>query len=150
LVLIRVAPHKIFTREEDHLVLKMPVSFTQAALGAVVRVPTLNGQEEITIEPGTQHGEIFRLQGKGLPNLRNGRRGDLGVLLTVEIPKKLTAKQEQLLRDFASTENHDVMPESRGFWDKIKEYLSWSAEGEEASRMFGESLPIGLKLTSGN
>ncbi len=123
-VVIRVSPHKIFTREDDHLVLQMPVSFTQAALGAVVKVPTLDGEAELTIPPGTQHGHIFHLQGKGLPNLRSGRPGEMGVLLLIEVPRKLTDKQEKLLRDYAATENHDVMPQTRGFWDKIKEHLS--------------------------
>ena len=122
-VVVRVAEHELFVREDDHLILRMPVSFTQAALGAHVDVPTLDGQVELTIPPGTQHGEMFRLTDKGLPNLRSGHKGDLVAVLMVEIPKKLTAEQEQLLRDFAETENHEVMPRSRGFWDKIKEYL---------------------------
>jgi molecular chaperone DnaJ len=122
-VVVRVQEHKLFTREDDHLVLKMPVSFTQAALGATVKVPTLNGEAELTIKPGTQHGELFRLQGRGLPNLRSGRKGDLAVLLLVEIPKKMSGKQEELLREFAATENADVMPQSKRFWEKIKETL---------------------------
>lgn len=122
-VVVRLAEHKLFTREDDDLLLRMPVSFTQAALGATVKAPTLNGREELTIQPATQHGEIFRIRGKGLPNLRTGRRGDLVVMLAVEIPRKLTAKQKELLREFAATENHDVMPESRSFWDKIRESL---------------------------
>lgn len=122
-VVVRVAEHELFVREDDHLILRMPVSFTQAALGANVDVPSLDDQIALTIPPGTQHGEMFRLSGKGLPNLRSGHKGDLVALLMVEIPKKLTSEQEQLLRDFAETENHEVMPRSRGFWDKIKEYL---------------------------
>lgn len=123
-VVVSVAEHKLFVREDDHLILKMPVSFTQAALGAKVDIPTLDGQEELTIPPGTQHGKIFKISGKGLPNLRSGRRGDLAVLMLVEIPKKLTGDQEKLLRQFAETENHEVMPESHGFWGRIKDYLS--------------------------
>lgn len=123
-VVVRVAAHKLFTREEDHLVLRMPVSFTQAALGATVKVPTLDGNESVTIPPGTQHGHLFRLNGKGLPNLRSGRRGDLAVVLLIEVPRKLSDKQEKLLREYAATENHDVMPETKGFWEKIKEHLS--------------------------
>ncbi|MCC7192417.1 MAG: molecular chaperone DnaJ [Phycisphaeraceae bacterium] len=122
-VVIHVQEHKLFTREDDHLVLKMPVSFTQAALGATVKVPTLNDETELTIKPGTQHGELFRLQGKGLPNLRSGRKGDLAVVLLVEIPKKLSDRQEQLLREFAETENAEVLPHSKKFWDKIKDSL---------------------------
>ncbi|HEX7010522.1 MAG TPA: molecular chaperone DnaJ, partial [Phycisphaeraceae bacterium] len=124
-VVVRVTPHELFAREDDHLILRMPISFTQAALGAKVKVPTLNGhQQELTIHAGTQHGEMFRIPGQGLPNLRTGQRGDLVVILLLEIPKKLTAEQEELLRRFAQTENHEVMPQSRGFWEKIKAYLS--------------------------
>ena len=123
-VTVVIAQHELFSREDDHLILHMPVSFTQAALGAEVEIPTLGGQEELVIPPGTQHGKLFKLHGKGLPNLRTGRRGDLAVVLLVEIPKKLTHDQERLLREFAETEDHDVMPESHGYWDKIKEYLS--------------------------
>ena len=122
-VVVQVAEHKIFKRQDDHLVLEMPVSFTQAALGATVKVPTLDGEHTLTIKPGTQHGELFRVAGKGLPNLRNGVRGDLAVVLTVEIPKQLSERQEKLLREFAESENHDVLPHSRTFWDKIREYL---------------------------
>ena len=123
-VVVRVEEHKLFRREDDHLILRMPISFTQAALGAKVKVPTIDGQEELHIKRGTQHGEIFRLTGKGLPNLRADHRGDLIAVAIVEIPKKLSDKQEKLLRDFAETENHEVMPESRSFWDKIKEHLT--------------------------
>ncbi len=123
-VVVRVAQHKLFTREDDHLVLQMPVSFTQAALGASVQIPTLDGYEDLAIPPGTQHGKLFRLPGKGLPNLRSGRKGELAVLLLIEIPNKLTSKQEQLLREFAETEDRHVMPESHGFWDKIKQYIN--------------------------
>ena len=122
-VVVSVTEHDLFTREEDHLVLEMPLSFSQAALGANVKVPTLESHEPLTIPPGTQHGHVFRLQGQGLPNLRSGQHGDLAVVTMIEIPKKLTAKQEELLRDFALTEDHEVMPHSRGFWDKIKEYI---------------------------
>lgn len=123
-VVVRVHEHQLFTREDDHLILRMPISFTQATLGAKVNVPTLNGEHEITIKPGTQHGEILRINEAGLPNLRSGRRGDLAVLLLIEIPKKLSEKQQKLLREYAETEDHSVLPESKTFWDKIKTYLS--------------------------
>ncbi len=123
-VVISVKEHELFIRENDDLVLRMPIRFTQAALGAKVTVPTLNGEQELTIKPGTQHGDVFRIPGQGLPNLRTGRVGELVVVVLIEIPKKLNDKQKQLLREFAETENHKVMPESRGFWDKIKSYLS--------------------------
>jgi len=74
-VVVAVNEHHLFTREDDHLILHMPVSFTQLALGAKVQVPSLNGKVDLTIKPGAQHGEICRLPGQGLPNLRSGRRG---------------------------------------------------------------------------
>ncbi len=124
-VAVSVEPHHLFARENDHLIMKMPVSFTQAALGANVQIPTLiDGEEELTIPPGSQHGRMFKISHKGLPNLRSGQRGDLVVMMLVEIPKKLSHEQEQLLRDFAQTEDHQVMPESHGFWSKIKQYIS--------------------------
>jgi molecular chaperone DnaJ len=123
-VVVRVKEHELFTREDDHLILKMPISFTQAALGATLKVPTINGTHEITIKPGSQHGDILRATGKGLPNLRGGRNGDLAILLLIEVPTKLTDRQEELLREYAETEDREVMPHSDGFWKKIKSYIS--------------------------
>lgn len=122
-VVVQIEDHKLFTRNNDDLVLRMPVSFSQAALGANVSVPTLAGEEEITIKSGTQHGETFRIRGGGLPNLRSGQRGELMVVLMIEVPSKLTAKQEELLREYAETEDHDVLPHNKSFWKKIKDYI---------------------------
>ena len=80
--------------------------------------------EEITIKPGSQHGDLIRVPGKGLPNLRHGRHGDLVILLLIEVPTKLTHQQKELLREFAETEDRNVMPHSQGFWDKIRSYIS--------------------------
>ena len=123
-VVVRVKAHDLFTREDDHLILKLPISFTQAALGATLSVPVINGEHEITIKPGSQHGDMIRVSGKGLPNLRNTRPGDLAIILMIEVPKKLTEKQQELLREYAETEDRSVMPHSEGFWDKIKSYIS--------------------------
>ncbi|MDH3584978.1 MAG: molecular chaperone DnaJ [Phycisphaerae bacterium] len=123
-VVVQVARHKLFERNGDNLVMRVPLSFTQAALGATVEVPGLSGQSELVIKSGTQHGQVYTLKGEGLPNLRTGQKGDLVIQVLVEIPKKLTEEQEQLLRDFAQTEDHEVMPHSSGFWDKIKTYIS--------------------------
>ena len=122
-VVVRVEPHDLFEREGDHLLMEMPISFTQATLGAEVDVPTLDGQHTLTIPKATQYGAMFRIQGEGLPSLRGGRRGDLVLVTKIETPKKLTKKQEQLLREFAETEDHRVSPESHGFWSKIKDAL---------------------------
>ena len=107
----------------------MPISFTQAALGARVDVPTLGGAAELKIPRGTQHGQLFRLGGIGLPDLRGGRRGDEIIQVAVEIPKKLSKDQERLMRAFAETEDKSVLPQSKGFLEKVKEYLSGAAEG---------------------
>ncbi len=123
-VVVRVKQHDLFTREDDHLILKMPISFTQAALGATLSVPVINGEHEITIKQGSQHGDLIRASGKGLPNLRSGRHGDLVIVLLIEVPSKLTERQEELLREFAETEDRNVMPHSQGFWDKFKSYIS--------------------------
>lgn len=122
-VVVRVQEHELFTREDDHLVLRMPISFGQAALGAKLSVPTLEGEEELTLKPGTQHGDLFRIKSAGLPNLRGGRRGELIVAVLIEVPKKLTGKQKELLRAYAETEEHQDMPSHKGFWNKIKEYI---------------------------
>ncbi|MEM1354310.1 MAG: molecular chaperone DnaJ [Planctomycetota bacterium] len=122
-VVVRIEEHELFTREEDHLVLRMPVTFAQAALGATLTVPTLEGEHELTLPSGTQHADLFRIKGAGLPNLRSGRRGDLIVAALLEVPKKLSAKQKELLRAYAETEDHAALPESKSFWDKIKQYI---------------------------
>jgi molecular chaperone DnaJ len=122
-VVVRVKEHEMFTREGDHLLLEMPIGFTQAALGAEVKVPTLDGEQMVKIPKGTQVGALFRVNGAGLPNLRSGRRGDLVVVTKIEIPKKLSGKQEKILREFAETENESVLPESQGFVKKVRDWL---------------------------
>jgi len=122
-VVIRVKEHDLFVREGDHLLMEMPIGFTQASLGAEVEVPTLTGSHNLTIPKATQHGDLFRVQGQGLPSLRTSARGDLVVVTKIEIPKKLTKRQEELLREFAETEDHRVLPESHGFWKNIKDLL---------------------------
>ncbi len=128
---IRVQPHEFFQRDGDDLICAFPISFTQAALGAQLDVPTLTGATPLRVPAGTQHGAIFRLTDKGLPNLRNGRRGHQIVQVLVEIPKKLSREQEELLRRFAASEDKHVMPESKGFFERVKEYLTGESGNEE-------------------
>ena len=120
-VVVLVETHDLFVRNGNELVLDMPISFTQASLGAEVNAPTLEGRTPLTIKPGTQHDTVLRLNGEGLPNLRSGRRADLVIVVKIEIPTKLSADQMKLLREFAQTENCEVLPESHGFWNKIKD-----------------------------
>ncbi len=101
----------------------LPLSFPEAALGAKVEVPTLTGKAELKIPRGTQHGQLFRLSGLGLPDIRTRRRGDELVQVMTEIPKKLSKHQEKLLRDFADTEDKSVLPESKRFFDRLVEHF---------------------------
>lgn len=121
MVVVRVQDHKIFERDGVDLVVEMPISFTQATLGADVLVPTIDGDRaKLTVPRATQHGNQFRIADKGVPDLRDPRsRGDLVVIAQIEIPDKLTAQQEKLLREFAATENQAVSPESKGFFKKF-------------------------------
>jgi len=120
---VHVRPHEFFTRRGNDLVLSMPISFTQAALGAKLEVPTLRGMAVLTVPRGTQPGQVFRLAERGLPDLRTGRTGDQYVEVRVEIPTRLDGRQEQLLRSFAETEDKGVLPESKGFLERLVEYL---------------------------
>ena len=121
---ISVKPHPIFTRHHNDIVCQVPVSFTQAALGSKIEVPTLKGTEPLEIPPGTQHGEVFKLKGKGVPDLRSYKNGDEIIQILIEIPKKLSDRQKQLLREFASSEDERLMPQRKGFMDKIKQVFS--------------------------
>lgn len=118
---ITVKPHPIFSRHNNDLVCQFPISFTQAALGATVEVPTLKGNENLDIPSGTQHGEVFKLRGKGLPDVRSHRAGDELVQVLIEVPKRLTEKQRELLHEYATTEDGTTMPQRRSFLDKLKD-----------------------------
>jgi len=121
---VRIGPHPFLRRHGNDLLCEVPISFTQAALGAKIEVPTLAGKAEITIPPGMQHGELLRLAGQGLPDMRTLRRGDQAVRILVEIPRRLNPRQEELLREFAKTEDTSVLPESKGFLEKFREFLA--------------------------
>ncbi len=120
---VHVSKHPFLERHNNDLLCRMPISFTQASLGANVEVPTLSGKAELKIPGGTQHGQLFRLRSLGVPDLRSGRTGDELVQVMIEIPKKLSKDQKTLLREFAETEDKSVMPESKGFFDKVMEYI---------------------------
>ena len=124
-VQIRVKPHPIFTREENDLFCEVPISFTMAALGGEMEVPTLDGRVALKIPSETQTGRVFRLRGKGVKSVRGGLQGDLLCKVTVETPVNLTRKQKDLLEQF-ETESHKSgshSPESEGFFARIKEFL---------------------------
>lgn len=120
---VHVKPHPFLQRHGNDLLCELPISFSQAALGAEIEVPTLKGRQNVRIQAGTQHGELVKLHRLGLPDIRSGRVGDQVVRVLVEIPRKLNSKQESLLREFAETEDARVLPESRGFFDKLKDFF---------------------------
>ena len=124
---ITVKPHPIFTRHHNDIVCQIPVSFTQAALGARIEVPTLKGREELEIPAGTQHGEVFKMKGRGVPDLRSYKNGDEVVQILIEIPKRLSDRQKQLLREFAASEDEKGLPQRKSFMDKLKQVFA----GEE-------------------
>ena len=121
---ISVRKHKLFHREGKNLILQMPISYTQAVLGAEIEVPTLNGPENIEITRGTQSGAVFKLAGQGMPDPRGGRKGDLLIQTFIETPKKVNADQEKLLRDLAELEKTNVLPEQKNFLQRITDYFA--------------------------
>lgn len=117
---VQVREHELFRREGDHLICQVPVTFSQAALGAEIEVPTLDGPVKHTITRGIQSGEVLRIPGKGMPSLRTGRPGDLLVVVNVETPKNLTKRQEELFRELAELDKKHVSPERKSFFEKLK------------------------------
>jgi len=120
---VRIKRHEFLQRDGNNLIAVVPISFTQAALGTTVDVPSLNGTQGLKIPPGTQYGSVFRIKGQGLPDIRTRRTGDQLVQITIETPVKLNAKQEELLREFAKNENKSVSPQSKRFFEKLKKHL---------------------------
>ncbi len=118
---IHVKPHNIFTRHENDIILEAAVSFTQAALGDEMIVPTLDGKAKMKIPPGTQNGHVFRLRGKGFPSLHISGKGDQLVKIRVEVPTKLNERQRQLLREFAEISGEKS--KGKGIFDKVREHI---------------------------
>ncbi|NLP18636.1 MAG: molecular chaperone DnaJ [Firmicutes bacterium] len=119
-VYITVKPHRYFTRQGANILYEAPLTFTQAALGAEIEVPTLHGKAKLTIPQGTQPGARFRLRGKGVPHLRRGGRGDQHVRVTVQVPTRLTAKQRELLQELDETLQKEKT-EERSFFEKMRD-----------------------------
>jgi len=114
-VLVRIRPNELFERDGDDLLHVLIIGYPQAALGAEVTVPTLEGPTTVKIHPGTQPGEVIRLRGKGMPRLRGYGKGDLLVRVGVEVPEKLNSRQRELLEELAKELDQDVQPKRRRF-----------------------------------
>jgi molecular chaperone DnaJ len=122
-VVLHLKPHEIFQRDGDDLLCEVPVSFVQAALGAEIEVPTLEGSATVKIPPGTQPGTVLRLRGKGIKNLQGYGPGDLHVRVQVEVPTHLTAEQRAKLQEFAALCDGRETPLARSFFEKAKKFF---------------------------
>jgi molecular chaperone DnaJ len=121
---VAVLSHPLFEREGQHLVCRVPITYSQAVLGATIEVPTLNGRGEVKVPPGSQSGDVFRLRGQGVADPRVSGVGDLLVQVTIEVPKKVTGEEETLLRQLAELEHKNVAPARKSFVDKLKDYFT--------------------------
>ncbi len=122
-LVIRVLPHKYFRRRDNDIMLDLNINIAQAALGAEVDVPTVDGLTKLRIPAGIQPGKMLRMRGKGVPHLRGNGRGDQMVVVNVEVPKNLTTEQRKLMEQLAESLGSEVRPAERGFLDWLKETL---------------------------
>ena len=120
LVAVSILEHPVFTREGANVLCEMPISFAQAALGADIEVPTLDGKVRYKVPEGTQTGTVFRLRGKGIPYVGYKNRGDQFVTVTVETPQKLTKEQKELLKKFCDAVGEEGQPKIKRFFDRMK------------------------------
>ncbi len=120
-IFVTVKPHKYFTRRDFDLHCEVPVSFTQATLGSEIDVPTLDAPIKYTVPEGTQPGTIFRIKGAGIQNLHGAGKGDLYMTVKVEVPRKLTDKQKDLLRQFEGTITGREYEEKKSFFERMKD-----------------------------
>ena len=124
-VVLSVADHERFQRVEDHIVLELPVNVAQAALGAELSIPTLDGDLSFEVPAGTQSGEDFVIRGKGVPHLRGAGRGDMVVRVTVVVPESLSDEQRELLEKLAETMGTPTLPRrNKGFFERIRDAMA--------------------------
>jgi molecular chaperone DnaJ len=122
-VVIQVKPHKFFRRRDNDILMDLKVNVAQAALGAEVEIPTVDGPTMLRIPSGAQPGKVLHLRGKGVPHLRGSGRGEQLVVINVEIPLHLSAEQSKLFEQLAKSLGSEVKPQERGFLDWLKETL---------------------------
>ena len=123
---IHIRQHSVFQRDHDDLHCEMPISFTTAALGGEIEIPTLEGMARLKIPAETQSGRVFRLRGKGIRNVRSQAHGDLMCHVVVETPVNLTERQKELLREFEEVSRGDAdrhNPKAKSWMDKVKEFF---------------------------
>jgi molecular chaperone DnaJ len=121
-VMLHVREHPVFRRDDLDIHCEVPISFAQAALGARIRVPTVDGEEPLDVPPGTQPGTRFRLGGRGVPSLDGRGRGDQYVTVQVRVPRRVGREQQQLLERLAELEGQE--PDEPGLFDRVKNIFS--------------------------
>jgi molecular chaperone DnaJ len=136
---IHVREHALFQRDGDDLICQVPITFSQAALGGAIEVPTLEGPAQHTLRRGIQSGDTVRIPGKGMPNLRSKRHGDLIVIALVETPRNLTKRQEELLRELAEIDQKHVSAQRKSFIDKIRDFFTGAEVGNKDGQAAAES-----------
>jgi molecular chaperone DnaJ len=122
-VVIHIKEHPIFQREDDNLYCEVPISFSLAALGGEIPVPTLEGKANLKVPAGTQSGQTFKLRGKGVVNVNARDRGDLFARLLVEVPTRLNSEQRQKLEEFAALCGEENTPLHKSFFDRAREFF---------------------------
>ncbi len=122
-LVIRVLQHKYFKRRENDILLDLDINIAQAALGAEVDVPTVDGMAKLKIPAGIQPGKVLRMRGKGVPHLRGNGRGDQMIVVNVEVPKNLSSEQRKLMEKLAESLGSEVRPAEKGFLDWLKDTL---------------------------
>ncbi len=127
---MHVKPHTLFERDGRHLTCRVPITFAQAALGTELDIPILTGKHQVAVVAGTQPGDVLRLRGQGMPDPQGGPCGDLHVQFQVEVPKKLSKKQEELLRQLAELDDKQVSAHRKSFFESVKEFFGTSEQGE--------------------
>jgi molecular chaperone DnaJ len=131
-VFITVRPHELFKRDGNHLILQLPISYSQAALGAEIEVPSLSGPQDLQIGPGTQNGDVFTLAGYGVVDPRSNRAGDLLVQVFIEVPRKLSDEQQRLLRELAELDHESVLPHRKSFLEKLRTFFDPDTQPQES------------------
>jgi molecular chaperone DnaJ len=123
-VYVNVRPHPVFERRGDDVWCDLPLTFAQAALGADVVVPTLDGKVTYPVHEGTQPGDVFKLKGKGIQHLNGRGKGDQYVRVTIEVPKNLNSKQKEAIKAFETIMNEKNYNQRNTFFDKIKKLFN--------------------------
>ena len=123
-IAVNVRPHPLFERDGYDVWLEIPVTFVQAALGAEITVPTLDGKVKYNLRDGTQPGDVFKLKGRGIQRVNGSGKGDQYVRVTIEVPKNLSSKQKELLKELEETSDDKNYQKRKSFFDKIKDSFS--------------------------